>query len=139
MEAAKVLVVDDEPSILRLLREALAQWGYQVATASNAREALDALRTDLYDAAITDIRMPEMDGADTFRALRNINPRIKAILMSGCAMSDKAQSILDEGAIEFVQKPFDTKEFLEKITAIVSAITAPRHPLWSEEAEKHLS
>ena len=70
MEAAKDLVVDDEPSILRLLREALAQWGYQVATASNAREALDALRTDLYDAAITDIRMPEMGGLELLREIK---------------------------------------------------------------------
>jgi hypothetical protein len=56
MEAARVLVVDDEKSILLLLEEALTQWGYQVTCAGTVAEGLEALRTGLYDAAITDIR-----------------------------------------------------------------------------------
>ena len=70
MEPAKVLVVDDEPSILRLLNEALTQWGYQVKTAATAREAIEALRTGLFDAAITDIRMPDMSGLELLREIK---------------------------------------------------------------------
>ena len=53
MEVAKILVVDDEPSILKLLKEALTQWGYHVGCVGTGTEALEAIRTELYDAAIT--------------------------------------------------------------------------------------
>src|SRR5207248_1596228 len=62
METAKILVVDDEPSILRLLQEALTQWGYSVKCASSGTEAVDAVRGEMFDAVITDIRMPEIIG-----------------------------------------------------------------------------
>src|SRR6266850_2613341 len=67
MEAAKILVVDDERSILVLLKEALNQWGYHVTTAASATEALGVLKSELFDALITDIRMPDMSGLEFLR------------------------------------------------------------------------
>ena len=72
METAKILVVDDEPSILRLLQEALTQWGYSVKCASSGTEAVDAVRGEMFDAVITDIRMPEMSGLEL---LTRLSPR----------------------------------------------------------------
>src|SRR4029078_13743550 len=67
MDAAKILVVDDEKSILLLLKEALTQWGYQVTTAPSAVEGLELLKNGLFDAIISDIRMPDMTGLDLLR------------------------------------------------------------------------
>src|SRR5207302_244205 len=69
MEVEKILVVDDEPSILKLLKEVLTQWGYHVACVGTGAEALEAIRTERFDAAITDIRMPEMSGLDLRREI----------------------------------------------------------------------
>ena len=75
MEAAKILVVDDERSILLLLKEALSQWGYQVTCASSATEALELLRNELFDALISDIRMPDMSGLELLETIkRDIHP-----------------------------------------------------------------
>ena len=68
MDPAKVLVVDDERSILLLLKEALTQWGYQVTVASSAADALNLLKSELFDALITDIRMPDMSGLELLKA-----------------------------------------------------------------------
>ncbi|HBH01559.1 MAG TPA: DNA-binding response regulator, partial [Candidatus Rokubacteria bacterium] len=119
MEAAKVLVVDDEPSILRLLREALAQWGYQVATASNAREALDALRTDLYDAAITDIRMPEMGGLELLREIKKHDDSIEVIVMTGYPTIASAVEALKEGAYDYLSKPL----ILDELRHLMARVT----------------
>src|SRR5216117_110982 len=70
MEPAKILVVDDEAAILRLLKEALSQWGYQVTGASSGAEALQALRGDMFDAVITDIRMPDMNGLELLKEIK---------------------------------------------------------------------
>src|SRR5438046_9277611 len=70
LEPAKILVVDDEKSILLLLKEALTQWGYQVTTASSAAEGLELLKNGLFDALISDIRMPDMSGPDLLREIR---------------------------------------------------------------------
>jgi len=117
MEAAKVLVVGDEPSILRLLREALAQWGYQVATASNAREALDALRTALYDAAITDIRMPEMGGLELLREIKKHDDSIEVIVMTGYPTIASAVEALKEGA--YLSKPL----ILDELRHLMARVT----------------
>src|SRR3989338_1626604 len=105
MEAAKILVVDDEPSILRLLREALTQWGYQVTTASNAKEGLEALRTELYDAAITDIRMPDMGGLELLKELKKHDDSIEVIVMTGYPTIASAVQALKEGAYDYLSKP----------------------------------
>src|SRR3990170_2754653 len=119
MEAAKVLVVGDEPSILRLLREALAQWGYQVATASNAREALDALRTALYDAAITDIRMPDMSGLELLREIKNHDDAIEVLVMTGYPTIASAVEALKEGAYDYLSKPL----ILDELRHLMARVT----------------
>ena len=67
MQRPRVLVVDDDDTLRELLSEVLTNWGYQVATAATARLALDLLQTQPFDVAISDIRMPEMDGIELLR------------------------------------------------------------------------
>src|SRR5260370_34542789 len=105
MEVAKILVVDDEPSILKLLKEALTQWGYQVECVGTGAEALEAIRTGLYDAAITDIRMPEMSGLDLLREIKRHDESIEVIVMTGYPTITSAVEALKEGAYDYLSKP----------------------------------
>jgi len=122
MNAAKILVVDDEPSILRLLREALTQWGYQVTPASSAREALEALRTELYDAAIADIRMPEMDGLELLRAIKKHDDSIEVVIMTGYPTITSAVEALKEGAYDYLSKPL----ILDELRHLMARVTERR-------------
>jgi DNA-binding NtrC family response regulator len=105
MDPAKILVVDDEPSILRLLQEALSQWGYQVTCASTVEEALTALGTELFDAALTDIRMPDMSGLDLLREIKKQDESIEVIVMTGYPTISSAVEALKEGAYDYLSKP----------------------------------
>src|SRR6185503_2345484 len=105
MEVAKILVVDDEPSILKLLKEALTQWGYQVACVGTGAEALEAIRTELFDAAITDIRMPEMSGLDLLREIKRHDESIEVVVMTGYPTIASAVEALKEGAYDYLSKP----------------------------------
>ena len=105
MEPAKILVVDDEKSILLLLREALGQWGYQVKTASSGTEALEILRTELFDAMLSDVRMPDMSGLDLLREVRKQDESIEVVMMTGYPTIASAVQALKEGAYDYLSKP----------------------------------
>ena len=122
MEPAKVLVVDDEPSILRLLNEALTQWGYQVKTAATAREAIEALRTGLFDAAITDIRMPDMSGLELLRAIKKHDEAIEVLVMTGYPTIASAVEALKEGAYDYLSKPL----ILDELRHLMARVTERR-------------
>jgi DNA-binding NtrC family response regulator len=122
MEPAKVLVVDDEPSILRLLNEALTQWGYQVTTAANAGEAIEALRTGLFDAAITDIRMPDMSGLELLREIKKHDDAIEVLVMTGYPTIASAVEALKEGAYDYLSKPL----ILDELRHLMARVTERR-------------
>jgi DNA-binding NtrC family response regulator len=105
MEPAKILVVDDERSILVLLKEALSQWGYQVTTAASATEALGILKSELFDALITDIRMPDMSGLELLREVKKQDESIEVVMMTGYPTIASAVQALKEGAYDYLSKP----------------------------------
>src|SRR4026208_208366 len=104
MEAAKVLVVDDEKSILLLLKEALTQWGYEVTCAASAVEALELLKNGLFDALISDVRMPDMTGLDLLREIRKQDESIEVVMMTGYPTIAPAVQALQEGAHAYLSK-----------------------------------
>jgi len=105
LEPAKILVVDDEKSILLLLKEALTQWGYQVTTAPSAVEGLELLKNGLFDAIISDIRMPDMTGLDLLREIRKQDETIEVVMMTGYPTIASAVQALKEGAYDYLSKP----------------------------------
>jgi two-component system, NtrC family, response regulator HydG len=105
VEAARVLVVDDEKSILLLLQEALTQWGYEVTCASTVAEALENTRTQVFDAAITDVRMPDMSGLDLLREIKKRDESIEVVIMTGYPTIATAVEALKEGAYDYLSKP----------------------------------
>jgi two-component system response regulator PilR (NtrC family) len=122
MEVAKILVVDDEPSILKLLKEALTQWGYHVACVSTGAEALEAIRTELFDAAITDIRMPEMSGLDLLREIKRHDDSIEVVVMTGYPTIASAVEALKEGAYDYLSKPL----ILDELRHLMARVTERR-------------
>jgi len=107
MEAAHVLVVDDEKHIVMVVKEALTHFGYRVTTAGSGAEALAAVRSELFDAAITDIRMPDMSGLDLLREIKRQDESIEVIVMTGYPTIASAVEALKEGAYDYLSKPFE--------------------------------
>src|SRR6266540_3267338 len=105
MEPAHILVVDDEKHILMVLREALMHFGYRVTCAGSGAEALAAVRSELFDAAITDIRMPDMSGLDLLREIKRQDESIEVIVMTGYPTITSAVEALKEGAYDYLSKP----------------------------------
>jgi len=122
MDAAKILVVDDEPSILRLLEEALTRWGYQVKCAGSGNEALEALRGDLFDAVLTDVRMSEMSGLDLLREIKRHDDSIEVVMMTGYPTIVSAVEALKEGAYDYLSKPV----ILDELRHLMARMTERR-------------
>jgi two-component system, NtrC family, response regulator AtoC len=105
MEAPRILVVDDEESIQMLLKEALTAWGYQVTCVGSGLKALDAMQGHLFDAALVDIRMPEMDGLTFLREVKRQDESIEVVIMTGYPTVSTAVEALKEGASDYLPKP----------------------------------
>ncbi|MEK7714008.1 MAG: sigma-54 dependent transcriptional regulator [candidate division NC10 bacterium] len=115
-------MVDDEPSILRLLEEALTQWGYQVKSAASGDEALAAIRGDLFDAVLTDVRMPEMSGLDLLREIKRHDDSIEVVMMTGYPTIASAVEALKEGAYDYLSKPL----ILDELRHLMARMTERR-------------
>jgi two-component system KDP operon response regulator KdpE len=116
MTSAKILVVDDEPQIRRLLRTALTDSGYQVADARSGEEALEKFREYLPDLVLMDLNMPGMGGLDACCEIRSGSDVPIIILTVRSAERDKVAA-LDAGADDYVCKPFGMPELLARIRA----------------------
>lgn len=117
MRRFRVLVVDDEPRIVRLLKVRLEASGYQVLTAGSGPEALDQIQTQRLDLLILDVMMPGMDGFEALRQVRATSP-VPAIMLSGRDASRDKVKGLELGADDYVAKPFDPDELEARIESI---------------------
>ena len=138
-EEIKVLLVDDEPHFIKLLAERLAGRGFNVETAGGGNEAIDRAKEESYDAIVLDLLMPEMDGLETLKQLKEINPDLQVILLTGHGTIDKGVEAMKLGAMDFVEKPADFKELLEKIKKAKDKrmlLVSKRHEEWVKEQMK---
>jgi two-component system KDP operon response regulator KdpE len=113
---AKVLIVDDEPQIRRVLKTALTTEGYFVADAKSAEECFLKLRQDRYDLILLDFNMPDASGLEMCRDIRNGSDVAIIMLTVRNAEADKVAA-LDAGADDYVTKPFSMPELLARIRA----------------------
>src|SRR5580765_6707024 len=107
---ANILVVDDEQSYRQLLSLVFEEQGNTIRTAMNGRQALDLLADEPADVIISDVKMPDMDGIDMLRAVRETLPDLGVILMTAFASVETAREAFKLGADDFIQKPFDVEE-----------------------------
>jgi two-component system KDP operon response regulator KdpE len=113
-----ILVVDDEPQILRVMRASLPARGYEVRTAPGGEEALDEIRKEVPDLIILDLVMPKMSGLDVCRRVREFSPVPIIVLSAKGSEADKIAA-LDLGADDYVTKPFSLDELLARIRAVL--------------------
>jgi two-component system KDP operon response regulator KdpE len=113
----RVLVVDDEPAILRFLRPALATQGYVLAEAADGRTALDAIRRKTTDLVVLDLGLPDMDGLDIVKTVRESGDSLPIIILSSRENETAKVRALDLGADDYVTKPFGIDELLARIRA----------------------
>jgi two-component system response regulator MprA len=115
----RVLVVDDDPQVVRLLRVNLELEGYDVVSASDGQQALDAVDADSPDLVVCDVMMPGMDGVEVVRRLRADNKTVPVVMLSAKAMRSDMRAGLDAGANEYVTKPFDPAELIEVVDRLL--------------------
>jgi len=108
----KILVVDDEEQMRKLFVDLLSQKGHQCVTANNGREALDKIMENEFDALITDIVMPEMDGITFTKELSKHYQNLPVMVITGYTEEYSAETAIASGAREFIKKPFSISEFL---------------------------
>jgi two-component system KDP operon response regulator KdpE len=116
MLPARIMIVDDDPQIRRVLRTALIAQGYEVWDARNGEEALEKLRDEKVDLIVLDMNMPQMNGLETCRTIRSSSDVAIIMLTVRDAESDKVEA-LDAGADDYMTKPFSSPELLARIRA----------------------
>jgi len=124
----RILIVDDELSILKFLRSNLEDSGYEVTSAANGEEALNTIERELPDLIILDVMMPKMDGFEVCRRLREWS-QIPIIMLSARGDERDKVQCLDLGADDYIVKPFGSNELIARVSAVLrrtkTAITSP--------------
>jgi two-component system, OmpR family, KDP operon response regulator KdpE len=114
-----VLIVEDEPQVLRVLQAAVERGGYRAATASSGREAMHLMANAIPQAALVDLGLPDRDGMDLVRQLADKG--VAVIVVSARDTTAQKVAALDLGAADYVVKPFDTDELLARLRAAMRA------------------
>lgn len=122
---SRILCIDDEPAILRLLAVVLARNGHEVVPATDGRSALAALHAGSIDAVLLDLGLPDRDGLELLTAIRAVGP-VPVIVVSARRDVEEKVAALDLGATDYVTKPFDGDELLARLrVALRGANAAP--------------
>jgi DNA-binding NtrC family response regulator len=123
----KLLIVDDEPDMLRLLSMIIKErTDYHVTITNNPVEALELFRNDKFDLIISDMKMPGLDGIDFLNAIRQTDPDIPVIIITAYATAEAANKALEKNAFDFITKPFRKEQILFTIEKAMKWITLQR-------------
>jgi DNA-binding NtrC family response regulator len=110
MKTKRVLVVDDEESILDLLSEVLGEEGYQVDGVTSGLDALKKMKKKNFDVMLVDLKLPKMDGMELLRTVRTVEPQLPVIVMSGNVSLQSVIQSIRHGAYDYISKPFNLEE-----------------------------
>ena len=126
-EPRRILVVDDEPQITRVLRTSLSSQGYDIRIANDGETALEILKDWAADLVITDLSMPNMDGLELCRRLR-AKSQVPIVVLSVKGEERTKVRALDAGADDYVTKPFGMNELLARVRANLRRVATPESP-----------
>jgi DNA-binding response OmpR family regulator len=124
-----ILLVDDEPSITENLAPFLERSGFKVSTASNGEEAIAKIESDAPELVVSDVLMPKMDGRELLRSLRQANNWIPIILLTQVGEAFERAMALEEGADDYINKPFEPHELVARIRAVLRRAKPGKPPL----------
>ena len=109
----KLLIVDDEERFLETLSKRLSLRDFDVTTATNGADALDLAKTNKFDLALVDLKMPGMSGEEVLVALKEQHPLVEVVILTGHGSIDSAVQCTSVGSFDYLQKPCETEELLE--------------------------
>lgn len=124
-----ILLVDDESAITDNLAPFLQRAGFEVSVASNGEEALTAIGSNSLDLIVSDVLMPKMDGRELLRSLRQDNNWIPVILLTQVGEAFERAMALEEGADDYINKPFEPHELVARIRAVLRRAKPGKPPL----------
>lgn len=119
MRNEKILIVDDSKEIRNILSTFLKEEGFEIYTAENGKKALDLIKEKVIDLIITDIRMPEMDGYQLTKKMKEEKPRVGIIIMTAYTSIYTEGDIRKIGADDHISKPFELIDIIEKIERVL--------------------
>ena len=122
VKQGEILVVDDQPGILETLSDILEAKGYGVATASDGFTAIRKAKEKKFDLILMDIKMPGINGVQTFREIKKIAPATAVVMMTAYAVEDLIREAIEEGAYTVVYKPFDTQKVIQTIEQVLESM-----------------
>jgi len=128
-EAARILVIDDDENIRKVLETILEDEGYIVETAETAKKGIEKSEKAFYNLALIDVRLPDMEGIELLSKLRNTKPKMRKIIVTGYPTLQNAVAAVNKGADAYVMKPFEVDKILQTI----------REQLKKQEEEKSYS
>lgn len=120
----RVLVIDDQPGIRRLLNEVLSDEGYEVMTAGNGYEGVQKAREENPDVILMDMKMPGMDGIETLRELKVLHKADRVIMMTAYGELELVNQAKEIGAYAYITKPFDIMEVCRMVAASIKEHTS---------------
>ena len=115
MEKKSILIVDDDKSLLTSLAQILTNEGYQVDTADTGQEAIEKSKTQFYQLALLDIKLPDIEGTQLLTAMKDTTPKMVKIIITGYPSLDNAVEAVNKDADGYVIKPIDINTLLDAI------------------------
>jgi len=112
---AKILVVDDDENIRKVLVTILEDEGYTVESAGTAKEAMERSKRKFYNMALIDIRLPDMEGIELLTKIHDTTPKMRKVIITGYPTLQNAIDAVNKGADAYIVKPFDVEKVLETI------------------------
>ena len=115
----RVLVADDEAYVVKVLKDRLIHWGYEVDTASDGEEALEKIECFSPRLVILDLRMPKVDGLEVLKRTKEQNPHISVLVFTASQSDDTKKTCIKWGADGFILKPFNAESVKEKVAELL--------------------
>lgn len=128
-ENARIIIIDDDESIRQVLKTILEEEGYTVDTADTGKEAVLKTNEKVYNLALIDMRLPDIEGIDLILKIKDTTPRMRKIIVTGYPTIQNAMEAVDRQADAFILKPFDVERVLQTI----------REQLMKQDEEKQFS
>lgn len=119
-----ILIVDDEPDMRAALTAALKREGHDLKTAENGKEALNLVEIEDFDLVISDVKMPKMTGAELLKAIKELKPETRVIMMTAYGTIDNAVESMKQGAFDYLLKPFSADVLVSTVTRALQTDTA---------------
>jgi CheY-like chemotaxis protein len=120
---ANILVVDDDMENTETLSDILTALGHHVEIANDGFKAIQRVKAQVFDVILMDIKMPGINGVETYKEVKHIQPKVVVMMMTAYSVEELAAEALREGAYGVLYKPFDTKKLLQIIDGILAAKT----------------